>query len=1148
MSADTIRLGGVTFLIVPITLPMRTDTIRLSNGTLPLQAVTLPLQVVTLMAIALQGNQTMTMKGWQLALVCLLGGGGAIVGIANPALAQVVADPSIGTVVTPTGTTYQITGGTTVGGRNLFHSFSRFDVPIGGIANFQNAATFANIFARVTGGTRSDIQGLIRSQGTANLFLMNPSGIVFGRTAQLNIGGSFVATTASAIQFPGGAEFSSNSPVNSQSSLLTVNPSAFLFRQVNVAPIQSNSANLRVGDGRSLLLLGGDVILDNSSLSVATVVGGRAELGGLAASGQVDLAVDGSIFRLSFPNDVLRGDVTLKNSSAVNVIAGGGGSIAVHARNLNVLDGSSLVAGIESGKGSSTSQAGDITLDATEIIRVDQSSFVENVVYPNAIGNSGNIDVTTGSLLILNGSDLGAFVAGKGRLGDIVAKVRDRIDIAGTSSNGQYVSGIFNQINAGATGQGGTIRIVTDSLLLTDGAVMRASTFGNGNAGNIDIQAQQVILRNSSISASIFGSGNAGNLTIHASELVDLSGIPVGNRGPGGLFAQIERDGTGHGGNLIIETKRLNVSNGSKVQVASFGTGDAGNLFIYASDINVFNTTESRYSTSIDADIATDVGATNIPKGNGGNLTIVTDRLKVTDGAMVSASSYGAGNAGNMIIHASEFIELSGDSGENGGPGGLQAQVNPGAIGHGGSLTVKTRRLSISNGSKVQVATFGDGDAGNLFIRADEIELFDTPDANNFFSTAINAGITRDPRFLEDPKGNGGTLTIETGRLSIRNGTEVTVDTSGQGNAGRLLIQAKDLVEVVGQNSFLTADVNSRATGRGGSLTIETRRLSIRDGGQVGSSTFGIGNAGDVFVRATDIDLVGTSANSDSSGLFSTSSRNARGNGGNLFIETRNLSLQDGAILTSRSRGQGNAGSITADISGMLQANNSTISTTAEKSSGGAISIAAGSIRLRGNSDIRTDIASGKGGGGNITLTANSIIALNDSDILAFARDGQGGNITLNTRAFFGQNYRPAPPGNDPATLDGNNRVDVNASGAVSGIITLPDTTFIQNSLTQLPQTFTDTSTLLASSCIVRRRQQGSSFTVTGSGGLPDRPDNPSTSPFPTGEVRSVEADRGQTTTQNSSELSWKIGDPIVEPQGVYQLPDGQLVMSRECP
>ncbi len=186
-------------------------------------------------------------------------------------------------------------------------------------------------------------------------------------------------------------------------------------------------------------------------------------------------------------------------------------------------------------------------------------------------------------------------------------------------------------------------------------------------------------------------------------------------------------------------------------------------------------------------------------------------------------------------------------------------------------------------------------------------------------------------------------------------------------------------------------------------------------------------------------------------------------------------------------------------------------------------------------------------------MTADSIIALGDSDILTFAQQGKGGNITLNTRAFFGQNYVP----DSPAPWDGNNRVDINASGTVSGVITLPDVSFLQNGLNQLPSTQIDTNALLANSCIVRRQNRNrsnNSFYITGSSSLPLRPGDPPAVPYPTGELRAV-VGNGPLSRQSSVVSSerrvpgkrWQKGDPIAEPTGVYQLPDGQLILSREC-
>ncbi|HYX18817.1 MAG TPA: filamentous hemagglutinin N-terminal domain-containing protein [Nostoc sp.] len=133
--------------------------------------------------------------------------------VCNPTFAQVTPDASVGTQVQQIdNTTLDITGGTTVGNTNLFHSFSNFSIPSDQVVNFQNAPTINNILVRVTGRNPSDIQGTLVTQGNANFFLMNPNGIIFGQNASLNVNGSFIGTTANAIQFPGGGEFSMTSP------------------------------------------------------------------------------------------------------------------------------------------------------------------------------------------------------------------------------------------------------------------------------------------------------------------------------------------------------------------------------------------------------------------------------------------------------------------------------------------------------------------------------------------------------------------------------------------------------------------------------------------------------------------------------------------------------------------------------------------------------------------------------------------------------------------------------------------------------------------------------------------------------------------------------------------------------------------------
>jgi len=146
---------------------------------------------------------------------------------------------------------------------NLFHSFSDFNVPPGVRVEFTDPGV-NHIFARVTGGRFSDIQGELAVSGPAHLFLINPDGVSFGPNATVDISGSFVATTADAIQFEDNGIFSAlgNDPI--PPALLTINPSAYQFNQVPGAI--TSQANLTVQGGQRLTLLGGPITLEGGSI------------------------------------------------------------------------------------------------------------------------------------------------------------------------------------------------------------------------------------------------------------------------------------------------------------------------------------------------------------------------------------------------------------------------------------------------------------------------------------------------------------------------------------------------------------------------------------------------------------------------------------------------------------------------------------------------------------------------------------------------------------------------------------------------------------------------------------------------------------------------------------------------------------------
>ena len=136
-----------------------------------------------------------------------------------PASAQLVPDNSLGaesSLLLPGLSNgqipfTQIQGGARRGG-NLFHSFRDFNIPVGQGAYFTNPIGVTAIINRVTGSNVSKIFGTLGVLGNANLFFLNPNGIIFGADAQLDLNGSFLASTADSITLSDGNAFSAKQP------------------------------------------------------------------------------------------------------------------------------------------------------------------------------------------------------------------------------------------------------------------------------------------------------------------------------------------------------------------------------------------------------------------------------------------------------------------------------------------------------------------------------------------------------------------------------------------------------------------------------------------------------------------------------------------------------------------------------------------------------------------------------------------------------------------------------------------------------------------------------------------------------------------------------------------------------------------------
>ena len=659
--------------------------------------------------------------------------------VLSSAQAQIIPDKTTNTKVTNTSNSIQIDQGDQ-DGANLFHSFKEFSVPTGREAFFNNSGDIVNIFSRVTGGNISNIDGLIRANGAANLFLINPAGILFGENASLQIGGSFYGSTADSIIFPNDIEFAAS---NSVPPVLTVNaPIGLRFRD-NPGDIVNKSVTNGFGliatPGQSLALIGGNITLEKGRIS--SLFGtGYIELGSVGDNSVVDLEPSNFSFKLgynqvvNFRNITLDQDaiigsnsasikiigdrIALTNSSQIGSLVIGsetGGDINIEAKELYINNNSNVVTNTL-GAGNS----GNITINAAESIQVGtealfnlQNVLIEGVINPDenlttqellerttgivtgsqSLGNTGDITINTSLLQLQQGGVLGGATTNQGDLGKVKINATESLSVVG--------GGIFNNPLIRSIGKGNLVEINTKNLTISDGGLINVSTLGLGEGGDINIVASEQIniLRTPSdallatgiFANTSFGNASAGNITINTPKLnledggqiTSVSGIPtnIGTLPEGGI-----------GGNITINDAKSITISGIAV----------GSNVIFPSG---FSTNTSSNS-------------------NAGNITVNTDSLSVTKGAQISANTSGQGRGGVIRINTTENLEIIGienfDSGifsssevlSNGDAGGIrittanftirdrgQISVNSEGQGDGGILRVTTNFLNLDNGS-----------------------------------------------------------------------------------------------------------------------------------------------------------------------------------------------------------------------------------------------------------------------------------------------------------------------------------------------------------------------------------------------------------------------------------------------------------------
>lgn len=800
--------------------------------------------------------------------------------------AQMVLDGTMGAAGPLAGPNFAI--GANLGqqlGGNLFHSFSQFNVLTGQSATFSGPASVSNIITRVTGGNASTIDGLLRSDiSGANLFLLNPKGVMFGPNASLDVSGSFHVSTADYLALGSSGRFDATNPAASVLSIAP--PSAFGFLAAP-APISFNGSTLAVPAGQTLSVVAGDISLSNATLSAPA---GRINVASLAAPGTATPGAAGIDVTASALGAITATNSTLDVSSAPGLASG---AIYVRGGSLTLQNSAVVSENGEAGTG------GDVDIRLSGALQMDDS-LARSIT--TGLGDAGNVVIQAGSLSLVNGAQVSSSTFGPGKSGNATVSAAESILVSGGDSFG-FPSGIFSSAESGVSRGAGAVSIAAPVVTVDQGGLISSSTFGSGDAGSVSISAGRLTLSNGAqVSSSTSSTGKGGAIAITASESVAMSGGAALNSSD--IFP-----GSGSTGSIAVTTPLFTGDN-STITTISRGAGNAGNIDFNVGTLNLFNGTQINSST--------------FGSGHGGNVTVnASESITMSgfSGFVISGIFNTAGNFGpggsTLVTTPSLLLD-----------GGVIATGSI-LIGNGGPLTVRVGNASLINGGRIDASSFFIGNGGNI-----EVTVTGTLDIGGRRDAAATESILRE--FVRAQAGdavNDATYALLRPAFGDFAASGIVSRSVLAGAGGAIHVTAGDIT--IGPGGIINA--GSSNSGSAGSITLDVAGALKLTGGASISTQAAISDGGNITINAKDLVYLEDSR-------ITTSVGTGLGNGGNITIDPTFVVLNNGQIIADAHGGNGGNITIVSDF--FLASPDSIVRASSDFGLQGSVTVTAPNVNL----------------------------------------------------------------------------------------------------------------------------------------------------------------------------------------------------------